>query len=360
MATANEDLVNRRFEADGPNQLWVADASYAPMWTGTIDLAIALAVWSHEIVGGAIEDHRRTELKLDALNMALEQKRPKRVIHHSDYGRQYTRHAFGKRCQEMNAMPSMGTADDAYDNALGESVFASLEKELLKHPRFNSKSEARMALFEWIEGWYDPRRSESFRELPVQENEQTTRRSTSPVCGRYRGVHQPDPLLRPLQRPPLSSGPRVRDAVRGVLRRPPSCQRGRGLNHDDKSPRQSASSDCGGRPRFGCTINADRRDQHQQPPRQINSSQKKSVQRSGATPVLLLENFTPVCLVPQGVILGQHGSMTAATSHPGTIRAMRAKKRARRVLFNVVLDTRQPLLLHRSLHREAQLHQNSG
>jgi putative transposase len=160
-APANEDLVKRQFKADGPDQLWVADATYVPTWAGTIYLALVLDVWSHKIVGWAIEDHLRTELMLDALNMALAQRRPQNVIHHSDHGCQYTSYAFGKRCQEMNVMPSMGTVGDAYDNAMAESVFASLEKELLKHRRFKSKTEARMALFEWIEGWYNPHRRHS-------------------------------------------------------------------------------------------------------------------------------------------------------------------------------------------------------
>ena len=160
-ATANDDLVNRCFKADGPNQLWVADATYIPTWAGTIYLAIVLDVWSHKIVGWAIADHLRTELMLDALNTALAQRRPEKVIHHSDHGCQYTSYAFGKRCQQMNVMPSMGTVGDAYDNAMAESVFASLEKELLKHRRFKSKTEARMALFEWIEGWYNPHRRHS-------------------------------------------------------------------------------------------------------------------------------------------------------------------------------------------------------
>jgi putative transposase len=154
----NEDLVNRRFKADAPNQLWVADATYVPTWAGTIYFAIVLDVWSHKIVGWAIEDHLRTELMLEALNMAIEQRRPSKVIHHSDHGCQYTRYAFGKRCQEMNVMPSMGSVGDAYDNAMAESVFATLEKELLKHRRFQSKAAAKRALFEWIEGWYNPHR----------------------------------------------------------------------------------------------------------------------------------------------------------------------------------------------------------
>jgi len=161
LAPANEDLVKRQFKADGPNQLWVADATYVPTWAGTIYLAIVLDVWSHKIVGWAIEEHLRTELMLNALEMALTLRRPERVIHHSDHGCQYTSYAFGKRCQEMNVMPSMGTVGDAYDNAMAESVFATLEKELLKHRRFKSKSEAKMALFEWVEGWYNPHRRHS-------------------------------------------------------------------------------------------------------------------------------------------------------------------------------------------------------
>jgi putative transposase len=160
-ADASDDLVNRQFKATGPNELWVADATYIPTWAGTIYLAIVLDVWSHKIVGWAIEDHLRTELMLNALDMALAQRRPENVIHHSDHGCQYTSYAFGKRCQEMNVMPSMGSVGDAYDNAMAESLFASLEKELLKHRRFKSKSEARMALFEWIEGWYNPHRRHS-------------------------------------------------------------------------------------------------------------------------------------------------------------------------------------------------------
>lgn len=85
-AAMNEELVKRQFKADGPDQLWVADATYVPTWAGTIYLAMVLDVWSHKIVGWAIEDHLRTELMLDALNMALVQRRPKKVIHHLDHG----------------------------------------------------------------------------------------------------------------------------------------------------------------------------------------------------------------------------------------------------------------------------------
>jgi putative transposase len=157
----SEDLVQRQFKADGPDQLWVADITYIPTWAGFLYLAIVLDVWSRKIVGWAIEPHLRTEVVLTALNTALAQRRPMRVVHHSDHGCQYTSYAFGKRCQEMNVMPSMGSVGDAYDNAMAESLFATLEKELLDRRRFKSQAEARIAVFEWIEGWYNPHRRHS-------------------------------------------------------------------------------------------------------------------------------------------------------------------------------------------------------
>jgi putative transposase len=155
------DLVDRQFKADGPDQLWVADITYIPTWAGFIYLAAVLDVWSRKIVGWSIEPHLRTELVLAALNRALAQRRPKRVIHHSDHGCQYTSYAFGKRCREMNVMPSMGSVGDAYDNAMAESLFATLERELLDRRRFKTQAEAKLAVFEWIEGWYNPRRRHS-------------------------------------------------------------------------------------------------------------------------------------------------------------------------------------------------------
>jgi putative transposase len=103
----------------------------------------------------------RTELVLAALNMAVTQRRPEAVIHHSDQGSQYTALAFGKRCGEMGVRPSMGSVGDAYDNAMAESFFANLECELLNRRSFKTKIEARLAVFTWIEGWYNPRRRHS-------------------------------------------------------------------------------------------------------------------------------------------------------------------------------------------------------
>ena len=155
------DLVKREFKADAANQLWVADMTYVPTWAGFIYLAVVLDVWSRRIVGWAIGEHMTAELVLSALNMALQQRKPRDVIHHSDQGSQYTSIAFGERCKKMGVRPSMGTVGDAYDNAMAESFFATLECELIDRRSWPSKIEARMALFTYIEGWYNPRRRHS-------------------------------------------------------------------------------------------------------------------------------------------------------------------------------------------------------
>jgi putative transposase len=155
------DLVERRFYAERPNRLWVADATYVPTWSGFLYLAIVLDVFSRKIVGWAMETHLRTELMLAAIDMAITMRRPLGVIHHSDHGWQYTSYAFGKRCREAGIMPSMGTVGDAYDNAMAESFFATLEREVLHRRRFKSQAEAKLAIFDWLEGWYNPHRRHS-------------------------------------------------------------------------------------------------------------------------------------------------------------------------------------------------------
>lgn len=155
------DLVNREFHAERPNQLWVADITYIPTWSGFLFLAVVLDVWSRRIVGWSMATHLRTELVLGALDMALEQRRPKEVIHHSDQGTQYTSIGFGARCRGAGVRPSMGSVGDAYDNAMCESFFATLECELLDRTRFRTTAEAEMAVFDFIEGFYNPRRRHS-------------------------------------------------------------------------------------------------------------------------------------------------------------------------------------------------------
>jgi len=160
-ASAAPDLVRREFRADGPNKLWVADITYVPTWSGFLYLAVVLDVWSRRIVGWAMRTHLRTELVAEALEMALERRKPLDVIHHSDQGSQYTSIEFGKRCREANVRPSMGTVGDCFDNAMCESFFATLECELLERKTFRTQVEARMAVFSFIEGFYNPRRRHS-------------------------------------------------------------------------------------------------------------------------------------------------------------------------------------------------------
>jgi putative transposase len=160
-AKAAPDLVERNFKADGPDKLWVADITYIPTWEGFLYLSVVLDVWSRRIVGWAMAGHLRTELVVEALDMAVRQRRPADVIHHSDHGCQYTSIAFGKRCTEAGVRPSMGSIGDCFDNALCESFFATLECELIDRETFRTRAEARRQVFEYIEGWYNTHRRHS-------------------------------------------------------------------------------------------------------------------------------------------------------------------------------------------------------
>src|SRR5690242_14984061 len=155
------DLVERDFTASVPDRLWVADITYVPTWAGFLYLAVVLDAFSRRIVGWSMATTLATRLVLDALNMALMTRRPRGVIHHSDQGSQYTSIAFGHRCREAGVRPSMGSVGDAYDNAMCESFFATLECELLERCRFKTQTEARSAVFAFIEGFYNPRRRHS-------------------------------------------------------------------------------------------------------------------------------------------------------------------------------------------------------
>jgi len=153
--------VDRDFTATGPDLLWVADVTYIPTWAGFLYLAVVVDVWSRRVVGWSMTTHLRTELVLSALEMALWRRRPAKVIHHSDQGSQYTSIAFGKRCREAGVWPSMGSVGDCFDNAMCESFFATLECECLDRHRFKTHREARMAVFDFIEGFYNPHRRHS-------------------------------------------------------------------------------------------------------------------------------------------------------------------------------------------------------
>jgi len=155
------DLVDRNFYADSPNMLWVADITYVPTWAGFLYLGVVLDAFSRRIVGWAMGTNLKTQLVLDAMNMAVGQRKPSGVIHNSDQGSQYTSVAFGLRCKEAGVRPSMGSVGDAYESAMCESFFATLECERLDRRKLRTKAEARMAIFEFIEGWYNPGRRHS-------------------------------------------------------------------------------------------------------------------------------------------------------------------------------------------------------
>lgn len=192
-ASPAPDLVRREFRADRRNQLWVADITYVPTWSGFLYLAIVLDVWSRRIVGWAMRTHLRADLVLEALDMALARRGARDVIHHSDQGCQYTSIAFGKRCREAGVQPSMGSVGDCYDNALAESFFATLECELLDRHSFRSPTEARLAVFDYIEGFYNSRRrhSASGRMSPMRFevlHAETNSRDALAGAPRFRGT----------------------------------------------------------------------------------------------------------------------------------------------------------------------------
>jgi putative transposase len=161
-ATVSDDLVKRAFAATAPDRLWVADITSLPTWAGFLYLAVVLDACTRRVVGWAMAEHMRAELVVDALDMALWNRRPTAgLVHHSDHGSQYTSLAFGRRCREAGIAVSMGSVGDCFDNALAESFFATLECELVARSRWRTHAEARMAVFDFIEAFYNPRRRHS-------------------------------------------------------------------------------------------------------------------------------------------------------------------------------------------------------
>lgn len=161
-ATLADDLVHRQFTAAAPDRLWVADITAVPTWQGFLHLAVVVDAFSRKVVGWSMATHLRTDLVLQALAMALHQRSPAAgLIHHSDHGSQYTSLAFGHRCRDAGLLLSMGTIGDCFDNALAESFFASLETELIDRACWRTIAEARLAVFEYIACFYNPRRRHS-------------------------------------------------------------------------------------------------------------------------------------------------------------------------------------------------------
>lgn len=162
-ATAAEDLVNRQFSVDGPDRLWVMDVTEHPTWEGKVYLGVVVDAWSRRVVGWSIADHMRAELVVDAVQMAIWRRRPPagQTVAHSDHGSVYTSWAFGRRLRAGGLLGSMGSIGDAYDNALCESFFHTLQLELLDQHHWTSRRQLALAIFEWIETWYNQSRRHS-------------------------------------------------------------------------------------------------------------------------------------------------------------------------------------------------------
>jgi putative transposase len=179
-ATPAPDLVKRNFAAAAPNKIWTADITYVHTWEGFLYLAFILDVYSRRVVGWSMATHLRTELVVDALEMALWRRNPDvGLIHHTDRGVQYTALSFSKRLEEAGIVASMGRVGSALDNALSESFVASLKcDEVRTRPRtsrFVSREAARTAVFDYIEGFYNRvRRHSSLGYLSPAEYEQAT------------------------------------------------------------------------------------------------------------------------------------------------------------------------------------------
>jgi putative transposase len=156
------DLVEQNFQVAAPNQLWVADLSYLATGEGWLYLAVILDAFNRQVVGWAMASHLRAELVIAALDLALWRRQPERgLIHHSDQGSQYTALACGQRLQQAGLVASMGSAGDAYDNAVVEAFFATLKSELASTQPWPSRQAARTAVFDYLECWYNPRRRHS-------------------------------------------------------------------------------------------------------------------------------------------------------------------------------------------------------
>ncbi len=156
------DLVKRQFTAERPDQLSVADISYLRTWEGFLYLAVVLDACTRRVVGWAMADHLRRELVLDALGMALQQRKPTAgLIHHSDHGVQYTSIDFGRTLRTSGVVASMGSIGDAFDNAMAESFFATLKEEMIYRRAWPTRHELEMEVFSFIEGFYNPLRRHS-------------------------------------------------------------------------------------------------------------------------------------------------------------------------------------------------------
>jgi putative transposase len=158
----HDDLVQRRFVAEGPDRLWCTDVTEHPTAEGKVYCCAVLDVYSRQIVGWSIADHIRSELVVDALQMATWRRHPTTgTVVHSDRGSVYTSWVFGHRLRQAGLLGSMGRVASSVDNSMIESFWSTLQRELLDTQKWSTKAELASAIFEWIEAWYNPRRRHS-------------------------------------------------------------------------------------------------------------------------------------------------------------------------------------------------------
>ena len=157
-----DDLVERDFNPPAPNRLWASDIKYVSTWEGTLYLASVIDCFSRKVVGWSMRADMQAELVVDALEMAISRRQPAgELVHHSDQGSQYVALIFGQKLRKAGIAQSMGSKGDCYDNAVCESFHATLEKELLHGCSFKTRQEAKTAIFDWTEAWYNPMRRHS-------------------------------------------------------------------------------------------------------------------------------------------------------------------------------------------------------
>lgn len=157
-----ENLLDRNFEADGPNQKWVTDITYLPTTDGWLYLATVMDLFSRKIIGWALNERLHTPIVMDALSMAERHRRPPSgVLHHSDRGSQYTSEVYRQALERLQAVSSMSGKGECWDNAVQESFFSTLKTELDLFGARGSRAQTRNEVFEWIEVFYNRQRRHS-------------------------------------------------------------------------------------------------------------------------------------------------------------------------------------------------------
>jgi putative transposase len=170
------DLVERRFRAEHPNLLWVADITYLRTWSGWVYAALVIDVFSRRIVGWALSSSLRTDLALDALEMAIwaRNQRLDGLVHHTDRGSQYTSIRYTQRLADAGAVASVGSRGDSYDNALAESTIGLFKTELIRrHGPWRNLDHLELATLEWIDWWNHRRLHSEIGNRPPTEHEAT-------------------------------------------------------------------------------------------------------------------------------------------------------------------------------------------